>query len=114
SGPFPSAAPLRDREQAGIGDLGCAPARLRLLAEGVPSLGPGRRATLRRDAPLRADLRELAGCTRHRDARHTPPAHAWEVQLRNRTHAQGRARPAGREVPVIVLDEADLRVRRIR
>ena len=46
-----------------------AAARLRLLAEGVSARGHRRRAALRRDAPLPADLRQLARRGDHRGRR---------------------------------------------
>ena len=87
------------------------PARLRLLAEGVPGRGGEAAAALRRDAPLHPGDRQRAGRQGHRDGGEPPAADGRHVEVRPVAHDPRDPRPADGQVPAEVRDAAaaDLR-----
>ena len=91
------------------------PARLRLLAEGVPRRGRQAAAALRRDAPVHPGDRQRAGGRDRRGRRQPPLASARHVELRHLADDSRRARSADGEVPAQLLDAAaaDLRADRV-
>ena len=106
--------PVAHRELADRPRHRRAAPRLRLHAQGVPRRGRRGDAALRRDAPLPPRARVPGGRADHRDPRQPPPARLGPEQVRARPDVQGAARPADREVPVRLVDEAELRLRRQR
>ena len=72
------------------------------------------RAALRRDAPLPADLRELARRAHHGGGGAALRAHLRPEQIRPGARAQGARRSARGEVPRPLSAEADVRLRRGR
>ena len=73
-----------------------------------------RHASLRRDAPLPPGSRLPGGRTDRRGPRDAPPARLRPEQVRARADDQGAARPRDRQVPLGLVDEAELRLRRQR
>ena len=78
---------------------GVRPARLRLLAEGLPQRGREAAAPLRRDAPLHPGDRERVRREGRRGGRQPPRASRRHLQVRAVAHHPGDPRPGHGEVP---------------
>ena len=111
---FMRRAPFAHRELADRPRDRRAPARLRLHAEGVSRRDRARDPALRRDAPLPPGARLPGRSAHHRDPGAAPSAGLGQEQLRARPDVQGPARPPDGEVPLRLVDEAELRLRRQR
>ena len=93
-----------------------APARLRLLAEGLPRRDREGHEAVRRDAPVPAGDRERADVEHRRDGGQPSGPQVRAVEVRHRPHGPRRPRPADGEVPAELFDAAaaDLRADRHR
>ncbi len=91
-GPVRVAPPAVDaRQRADLARDRRAPARLRLLAEGVPRGGREADEAVRRDAPLPAGDRERAGRVDRRGGRQPPRAAARPLEVRHLAHGARRS-----------------------
>ena len=99
------------RQPADLGGDRRPPARLRLLAEGLPRRGRQAAAPLRRDAPVHPGHRQRDRRPHHRAGSEPPRPPARHVEVRPVPHRAGGARPADGEVPARLLEAAapDLR-----
>ena len=106
-----AAAAVDDRQRADLARDRRAPARLRLLAEGVPRRGREADEAVRRDAPLPAGDRQRAGRDDRRGRREPPRAAARAIEVRHLAHGARRPRSADGQVPAELFDApaADLR-----
>jgi hypothetical protein len=84
--------------------------RLRLHAQGVPAGGPGAGRAVRRDAPVHPGFGQLERGEDRRVRGQPPAPDRGQGQVRPETDGQGAAGPDDRQVPRIVLHQADLRL----